>query len=810
MKHLYLFIFSFCIVSVNAQVKKSYHITKTKKAPIINGILNDSVWQNTDVATNFIQFRPDVGNTLPIDEKTEVRMTYDDKAIYIAAYLFDPPNLIMSQLSSRDNFGQADYFEVILNPNNDGINDTKFYVFSSGHQADAQATSGETDLSWNAVWESAVKIKHDGWIVELKIPYRTLRFSNKNIETWGLQFIRRFRRSRSRYSWNPIDVSVGNSSLYHGELKGLKGITPPTRLIFYPFTTGLLNTIDNNTDTNFTLGLDVKYGITENFTLDATLIPDFSQAGFDNLELNLGPFELAFSEQRQFFTEGLDLFTKGNLFFSRRIGSAPTGNATTAANEVISNNPNTVKVLNAVKVSGRTKNGLGVGVFNAFTEKTFASITDTITGDNRTEVVEPFSNYNIVVVDKQFNQNSSVSFINTNTTRQGSFRDANVTGLLADITNKRNTYNVEGQVKMSHLNNANGTTTTGYSTTASIEKTHGNYRYGIAHNYADDKYDINDLGLLFRNNFNTINVDFSYRTFTPRKQLNNYRINSWLNYRRLVNPNVYTGGNTGVSYNAQTKSLHNFGGSLNFNFGKQFDYFEARDNNRFFIFENRLDGDIFISSNYNNTFAIDANIRGTRFFEKGRTSRNLGFRIAPRVRFSDKFLVTYNFDHEKRKDDRGFATRFNGESIFGERDRTIIINTISSNYNFDPFNELRLTFRHYWSNVNYDNTLYTLLDTGRLTTERGITVEDVNNNPNINFSTWNIDLNYSWQFAPGSFLTALYRNQLFNFDTASTIGFVDTLDNLFNQPIQHTFSLRLQYFLDFNTLKKRITPNKTI
>ena len=119
---------------------------------------------------------------------------------------------------------------------------------------------------------------------------------------------------------------------------------------------------------------------------------------------------------------------------------------------------------------------MGVGVFNAFTEKTFASITDTITGDNRTEVVEPFSNYNIVVVDKQFNQNSSVSFINTNTTRQGSFRDANVTGLLADITNKRNTYNVEGQVKMSHLNNANGTTTTGYSTTASIEKTHGNYR----------------------------------------------------------------------------------------------------------------------------------------------------------------------------------------------------------------------------------------------------------------------------------------------------------------------------------------------
>ena len=114
---------------------------------------------------------------------------------------------------------------------------------------------------------------------------------------------------------------------------------------------------------------------------------------------------------------------------------------------------------------------------------------------------------------------------------------------------------------------------------------------------------------------------------------------------------------------------------------------------------------------------------------------------------------------------------------------------------------MALTFRHYWDTVNYDNELFTLLDNGRLTTEQGYTVDNVSESPNINFSTWNIDLSYSWQFAPGSFLTALYRNQLFNFDTMSQDSYSQSLDTLFNQPIQHTISVRLQYFLDFNGIK---------
>lgn len=792
----------------NAQNKKQLAITRTTEAPKIDGILDDAVWKTAQEATGFTQFRPDVGVVDTEANKTVVKMTYDDTAIYVAAYLYDDPEKIMRQFTSRDNFGQSDFFALVLNPNNDAQNDTQFFVFSSGTQADAIANPsiGE-DFGWNAVWDSAVQINEDGWSLEMKIPYRTLRFSNREVQTWGLQFHRQFRRDRSQYTWSPIDVTKGNIGLYHGELTGLENIEPPTRLTFYPFTTGLYNSFDGDTETDFKLGLDVKYGITENFTLDMTLIPDFSQAGFDNLELNLGPFEQTFSEQRQFFTEGVDLFNKGGLFFSRRVGSGPSGSVELSNNEEVVQYPNTVKVINAAKVSGRTKNGLGIGVFNAVTEKTNASIRNIETGEFRDEVVEPLANYNIIVLDQQFRGNSSVSLINTNVMREGSFRDANVTGVLADITNKRNTYNIIGEVKMSNVSDWDGTTS-GFSSFFVARKVHGNYRYSFDHSYADNKYDINDIGLQFRNNFNNFGMDASYRTFKPTEKLNNFFIGAFVNYRRLANPSTYTGGNGGVNFDAQTKTLHNFGGNINYQFGKQFDYFEPRQEGRFFISENRINSNIWISTNYNNTLAIDANIGGATFFEKGRDSNSFWFRIAPRVQISDKCVIRYSFEGDMSYKDRGYATTVGNDIIFGQRERKTLENSMNANYNFNPFHSLGLTFRNYWSTVTYENDLFTLQENGRLDRTSGYEVGDLENNPNINFSTWNLDLSYSWQFAPGSFLTALYRNQLFNSDNASEEAYFSALNTLFEQPIQHTFSLRLQYFIDYNDVKQLLRNKK--
>lgn len=826
--------FSLAIIQINAQSKKSLNITKTAKAPKIDGVLDDLVWKNTlEAATDFTQFRPEMGVVEKSHQKTIVKMVYDDNAIYIGAYLKDHPKDIQKQFTSRDNFGQSDFFGVVLNPNNDSQNHTEFFVFSSGTQADALASPsmprGE-DFGWNAVWDSAVKIVEDGWIVEMKIPYRTLRFSNDNVQTWGIQFHRRFRIDNSQYSWNPIDRTKGYSGIYHGELTGIQNIEPPTRLSFYPFISGISTTSDGETEKDLNIGLDVKYGLTENFTLDATLIPDFSQVAFDNRSLNLGPFEQTFSEQRQFFKEGVDLFNKGKLFFSRRIGNAPIEheniedelvNNNNTVEEII-DNPDNVKTLNAIKVSGRTKKGLGFGFFNAITEKTQArikrteyirdessqEITDSIV-TYRNRITEALANYNILVVDQQFGTNSSVSLINTNVTREGYFRDANVTGALFDITNKNNKYNYSGEIKMSHLNLESGTET-GYSSSIEFAKVSGNYRYNFGHELADRKYDINNLGLQLRNNYNNFYSEASYRIFEPTKKLNSFRVFLSAKYNRLFNPGRYTGNRIRLNVNAQTKKLMRFGGNINASIGKQHDYFGPRDieNNRFFTFKNFVRNTVWVQTNRNKTFSIQAALGAGTLFDKERDLFSHWLELEPIWRISNKFRINYEYEYANNKGSRGWVETNDSDIIYGERDQIEIENSISASYNFNPLNALTLTFRNYWTTVTYDYDLFSLLENGKLTTGSGYNLDNISLNPNINFSTWNLDLRYSWQFAPGSQIIALYRNQLFNEDTASKDSFVKSINTLFDQPIEHTFSLRFIYFIDYNNLKN-VFKNKS-
>ncbi|WP_235923565.1 DUF5916 domain-containing protein [Psychroflexus aurantiacus] len=792
-----------------AQDKKQYDILRQKKSAKIDGNLSDKVWEDLDIATDFIQYSPNLKLQATPDRRTEVKLYYNDQGIFLSAKLYDDPNQMMSQFTTRDDFGEADYFALILNPNNDAQNDTQFFVFSSGTQADALSSpSIGRDFGWNAVWESAVQKTDFGWQLEMKIPYRTLRFPKTEIQTWGVQFRRHFRRERSDYAWNPIDRTKGYEGLYHGQLVGLKNLEPPLRLNLYPFTTGIVNTVGDQTSTDFKLGLDMKYGITDNLTLDATLIPDFSQARFDNVVLNLGPFEQTFDEQRQFFTEGVDLFTKGDLFFSRRVGSAPSGKVNLGENEIAQNRPDEVGLINAIKMSGRLKSGLGVGVFNAVTESTNVRVLDTFQNESRSVEVEPLANYNILVVDQQFNKNSSVSLINTNVTRSGDFRNANVTGALFDLINESNSYQISGEFKMSHLN-LNQDEKTGFSSKLRFAKISDQYQFSLSHDYADKKYDINDLGLLFRNNFNNFTARASYRIFEPTDNFQSYSIRLFSRYSQLASPQTFTGLTLYSEAVATSLKLDTYGIDFRMQPGKQYDYFEPRVDGRFFITENQTRIGGFLSSNYNRTFAINLRARAETFFEEGRDSYGYEFRVRPRIRFNNSFLMEYNFNFEKQINDRGFATFYESEPVFGERDRQILTNSISANYIFNPFHGLNLQLRHYWDTVLYDEFMYDLNPNGRLSENRSLPKTALRSNPDINFSTWNVDLNYSWQFAPGSFLTALYRNQLFTNNSQALNNFETTFTNLFQQDIQHTVSVRLQYFFDVNTVKSVFASKKS-
>jgi hypothetical protein len=800
-----LTLLSVILITLNSfsQEKKSYQISRCQTAPKIDGVLDDAIWNDVEIASGFVQFRPDVGIVDLEEKRTEVKMTYDDSAIYIAAYLYDNTEDIMTQFTQRDNFGQSDFFGMIFNPNNDAQNNTEFFVFSSGTQADAvESPNNGEDFGWNAVWESSVKIQPDGWIVEVKIPYRALRFAQQENPIWGIQFHRHFRKTRAQSTWNPIDVTKGSIGLYNGELKGLNNIKPPTRFNLYPYASYLVSDFENKTETDFAAGLDIKYGITENITLDATLIPDFSQAGFDDVELNLGPFEQQFAEQRQFFTEGVDLFNKGNLFYSRRVGDAPSSYPVSDANERVIDYPDKVQLLNAIKISGRTKNSLGIGFFNAITEKTDVDILNTDTNTTRSETVEPLTNYNIMVLDQQFNKNSSITLINTNVTRNNGFRDANVTAFLVDLINKSNTYGAIGQIKMSTFNDSD--LETGFSSTVGFGKNSGNFRYSLLHFYADENYNPNDLGILFRNNYNNIGTELSYRSFKPTEKLNNYYIGFSGEYNRLKSPNKYTGLELNAEFRATNKKLHSFGTSFEVNPGKQNDYFEPRDNfNSFFTTKNYYQHNVWISSNYNTFFSLDSNLGYGTLLDSDRNYHNTYFSISPRFKFNSKFLLVLGLEHNNLKGDQGYV---NGQSIddrilFGQRNRKDIETSISGSYNFNPFNALTLSFRNYLSTVEYDYNLYVLQVNGNLEQSSIYNKTNSGFNPDANFNTWNLDLSYTWQFAPGSQLTALYRNQIFNFSNNAQDNYFTSTNTLFKQEARNTFSLRLVYFIDYNDLK---------
>ncbi len=831
-----LFISNGIIAQEINQNRKKMEATRVESPPKIDGALDDTAWNNVPIAKDFVMMRPDNGKKESDTHKTEVKLVYDDNAIYVSAKMYTPDtSKIPAEFTTRDNIGNADFFMFMVNPNDDGQNPFAFIVTASGVQVDFKVSNGgNEDWNWSAVWDSSHKINDTNWVVEMKIPYRAIRFANEPIQSWGINFHREVRNLNARYTWNLIDNKQGSWTQYDGLVENFKNIKPPTRLSFYPYASATTTTFEGNTDFDWSVGMDVKYGITENFTLDATLIPDFSQVGFDNVTLNLGPFEQQFSEQRQFFTEGTELFGKGNLFYSRRIGAAPIDQFAgerkndkefidgIKINDELVNAPDKVQMLNAIKISGRTKKGLGIGFFNAITEKTDATVkrtkleideltneVDTITSNYNT-TINPFSNYNIMVLDQQFNQNSSVSLINTNVTRDGRFRDANATGLLWHIEDKKSTYNIDGSVRMTNISDDADSPNTGYSFDTSIGKHAGNWFGEIGYRFENKDFDIDDLGFLWRNNQQRIYNNVGYRILKPKGIFNEYLFNFWQNANFMHESGIFTHYRAGLHARFFTKKRFSFGFNANYT-TKEKDYYEPRQgatSSVFFERPSRIFVNHWASSDYRKKLAVDYDFFYSFF--KNNPKFNYGFRVSPRYRFNNQFSLVYAFRYRSIENDQGYINQIDeddvsentnyapllDEIIFGQRDWTTYDNSLTGKYSFSTKSSLSLSFRHNWSKVPYENQFYTLdQNNGELV------ANNYNDSHDRNFNSWNLDVNYVWQFAPGSQLIAFYRNSIFSSSDNAKHDFFKNLDNLFEQENKHTFSVRLVYFIDYNDFK---------
>jgi len=793
----YLLLISLMTTTVSfAQTPRQLHAQSTNTTFKIDGNLDEEAWKSAPVATDFIEWRPNAGK--PEENKTEVYILYDNSNIYVGGYCHEQSIANISrELVGRDKVGSNDFLGVIFDTYHDKINAVGFYVTVSGEQYDAKySNSGNEDDTWNAVWESNAKIQKDGWTFEMRIPYSALRFSKKDGQVWGLNIVRKRSKTSQQLMWNPIDPKINGFINQEGDWTDIKKIDPPLRLSLTPYFSTYVNNYPykiagvKNTTASVNGGMDIKYGLSQSFTLDMTLVPDFGQVKSDNKVLNLTPFEVKYNENRSFFTEGTELFNKGNLFYSRRIGGTPIYAYSVSnklqPNEFVVKNPLETRLVNATKISGRTSNGLGVGFFNAVTQPMYADVEDS-TGKERRIKTNPATDYNILVFDQTLKNHSSVSFINTAVLRSDGEYDASVSAGLFDFYDKKNVYNWNGKFSVSNLYYKNGKTMTGYLHSLGFGKTGGRLNTYLNEELSDNKYNYNDMGLMFNNNYLDHYLWVGYKWVKPGKWYNNLYLNYNLTYSRRFMPSAYQSLNMNTNINGQMKNLWYVGFFVGFN-AKGNDFYEPRVAGRVFKTPNRLNINAWIETNSAKKYSFNTNlvVGYADLFKANGQQLSIG----NRYRISDKFSIGQTTMISASFNNAGFADISGNDVIFSRRQLTTVENTITAKYNFNKRSGINFTARHYWSEADAKQ-FYTLNTDGSLSPNN-----TYNQNRDLNYNFFNIDMVYTLEFAPGSFINLVWKNDISAGDNNVDRSYFKNLNNTIAASQNNNVSLKILYYLD--------------
>lgn len=783
----------------------------------IDGILDDAAWKDAPAALGYTEFRPTPFKKEDSSIRTECYMLYSDEGIYFSGYCHErTKDSIAAELVGRDGFGTNDYVGIIFDTYDDKINGFEYFVTPYGEQWDAKMSpnpnGNSEDFSWNAVWKSAAVIHNDGWSFEMFIPFSAIRFSKKNIQDWGLNITRRRRKTEQQVTWNPIDVNVNGFLTQEGYWTGLENIKPPLRLQFSPYFSYYANHYpykkEGLTGKDWTSsvngGMDLKYGINQAITLDMTLIPDFGQVQSDNQILNLTPFEVKYNEKRPFFIEGTELFNKGNFFYSRRIGGTPIHHDDVQnlinSNEHIVKNPTEAKLLNATKISGRLQSGLGIGFFNAITNEQFATVEDG-QGNQRKIKTSPLTNYNIIVLDQSLKHNSSITFINNSVTRNGSDYDADVTAGLFDLYDKSNTWNLSGKVAMSNLfgYTAPGKTLTGYGHFINFGKSSGRFNFNINQELANDKFNNNDLGYITNNNYHNYYTYAGYHWTKPSSWYNNLYLNFNFNYSRRLRPDAYQNANINANVNGQLKNLWQVGTVWGYEPSAN-NFYEPHVAGRVFKGWSDWFNDSWVQTNFSKKYGV--------YFEAMYVSRNMfkskrySFNLQQSFRFNKKLSIGYNTNLTPQTNNVGFAAIDDATSniIFGRRDISTVENIFNLKYSFNNKMVFTGRVRHYWSKLYYKE-LFTLQQDGSL--QKNTTF---NGDINPDYNDFTVDAVFTWEFAPGSFVNLVWKNNTNYFINTPYAGlnsenYFSNFNHVMDSPQNNNFSVKVIYFLDYLQMK---------
>ncbi len=399
----------------------------------IDGRLEEGSWQAAPPITAFWQSQPEEGQRASQD--TEVRVLFGRSALYIGARMQQAGGVV-APLARRDqlldsdgnngsfNSLTTDKLIVQLDPYHNRLDEVWFEVNPAGVKG--EQLNG--DPSWDPIWDAAARVDADGWTAEMRIPYSQLRFSTDSIQTWGMQILRYVDSRNEQDMWSFRRRSEPSGPAYFGDLTGISITHRPRQLEVLPYlVTG--NTFrhadradpyHDGSDARLAAGGDIKYLLTSNLTLDATINPDFGQVEVDPATLNLSAFETYYDEKRPFFVSGASAFRFGgmwcmfcsnasslNAFYSRRIGRPPQLDGYVDDNSAFADTPDNTGILGAAKITGRTAGGYSVGLLNAVTSRETATFLPSAGAAEESQVVEPVSNYFVGRVKKEFREGAT-------------------------------------------------------------------------------------------------------------------------------------------------------------------------------------------------------------------------------------------------------------------------------------------------------------------------------------------------------------------------------------------------------------------
>jgi len=573
--------------------------------PMIDGRDNDAVWSHAQVIDDFRTFDP-VEDGDP-RFKTEARVAYDAQNLYVFVRAFDPhPDSIISLLSRRDQKTQSDQLKIVIDAYHDRRTGVELAVNPAGVKRDyAMLNDIEEDVSWDAVWDVATRIDSLGWTAEFRVPLSQLRFHPDSTNTFGFGVWRDVARYNERYAWPLYLRSRPGFASQLGTITGMKGLSSSGRLEVAPYTVAKTSNVPQATgfaqQSRVTAGADLKYGITSNLTLTATINPDFGQVEADPAVLNLSAFETFFPEQRPFFLEGQSNFRFdlncsdsicSGLFYSRRIGRSPQlGDVYSDAN-----NPTSSAIMSAAKLTGRLENGVTVGALDAVTQR------ETSIGGR---TIEPQTNYFVGRAQREFNHGgSSVGFMMTNVHRgMDQFSapylrsNASVGGVDGRYQFGKGNFELRGNAAFSQVDGSAAaialtqqstvhnylrpdddiaydptrTSLTGYTAQASINKLGGGMTRGtvVVQGFSPG-FEINDVGFLSQANQRDESVWFQIHQDNPGRHYRawNLNFNHWAGWSWDGTP-TELGGN--INYHLELpnsmwlhmgEGINNAGGTL--------------------------------------------------------------------------------------------------------------------------------------------------------------------------------------------------------------------------------------------------------